>query len=579
MSSPNKKGYQQASTIDDDEEDDKQGMDETQPLTGNNNNDDGSNEKEVDNQKEVQVEDQNDDTQPTNNNDENISKDSTEKAKKQLPEASNLVVSDSVLDVGMEVFDEIHHDEDDNQQNNDPNDEKDKQIEEKNEIIKDNPPIIIDLENEIDKLKDETVNSYTNKIKEYFVTNNIDYNVIRNMKIKDFRDNISSYCGNKKLKGKLAKLFKALKQISDTKQSNENQVVSAISNDSENKTNILELKDETKEKEQMDNPPKTTNLQNEIDPTNEEKKKNVNSGIIGDLENEIVELNDEVINANKDKIVEYFKENNIDYNVIANMKLKDFRDNISSYCGNKKIKGKITKIFKKLQEISKQTILNEDISLKRDEVNGQQEEEAKDEEMKIIDGDNPQIINDLIDEIKKIDDDTLNLHKDNVLAYFKENNIDYNTMTEMKMKQFRDPIAKYCKENKLRGRLSKLFKNMQEISKIRKEYNDSQILDDTTSHLPIVNDDMKQDEEEEYRSSTLYDSMSNNTQLQPNVSQRTSATFMGNQGTFEHQGDNDNNDESDEYQESEESEFYFDEEVNYELDEQMPTYINRAVKH
>eukprot|EP01084_Bolivina_argentea_P273599 466095_1 len=51
------------------------------------------------------------------------------------------------------------------------------------------------------------------------------------------------------------------------------------------------------------------------------------SKIINDLGNEIDNIDKKLLNENKDKIIEYFKSNNIDYNILKNMERKTFIGN------------------------------------------------------------------------------------------------------------------------------------------------------------------------------------------------------------------------------------------------------------
>eukprot|EP01084_Bolivina_argentea_P130442 230265_1 len=84
------------------------------------------------------------------------------------------------------------------------------QMDKNSEIINtDDNAIIHNVSKQIDTLNDETLNNQKDKIIQYFTTNNINDITFKDMKRKQFMD-ISDYCGNKKLKPSLGKLFKAL---------------------------------------------------------------------------------------------------------------------------------------------------------------------------------------------------------------------------------------------------------------------------------------------------------------------------------------------------------------------------------
>ena len=92
-----------------------------------------------------------------------------------------------------------------------------------------------------------------------------------------------------------------------------------------------------------------------VDSINEKRVQD-EDGIISVLKKEIDLLDNEILNSYKDKIVEYFEENKIDYDVISNMKLSDFRDSIADYCNDKKLRGQLVKLYKKLKEIASKNL-------------------------------------------------------------------------------------------------------------------------------------------------------------------------------------------------------------------------------
>ena len=65
-----------------------------------------------------------------------------------------------------------------------------------------------------------------------------------------------------------------------------------------------------------------------------------------DIEKEINLLNTEEINQHKNKIIEYFAQNNISYNDLLEMKQKKFQMKLSKFCDDKKLDGALKNLYK-----------------------------------------------------------------------------------------------------------------------------------------------------------------------------------------------------------------------------------------
>eukprot|EP01084_Bolivina_argentea_P258496 435812_1 len=95
---------------------------------------------------------------------------------------------------------------------------------------------------------------------------------------------------------------------------------------------------------------------------------NADIKIISDLNKQIDDINDIKLNENKDKIIQYFKISNINYDKLKQMTQKEFVENISKYCQDKNIATQLEQIFKAMllyiiednNSESKQQFVNED---------------------------------------------------------------------------------------------------------------------------------------------------------------------------------------------------------------------------
>eukprot|EP01084_Bolivina_argentea_P226803 383061_1 len=115
-----------------------------------------------------------------------------------------------------------------------------------------NSEMIKELATTLDELNEQTLDNYKDKIIEYFTIFEIDDSKMNDKGMETFCDEISDYCNDQNIKSQLQKVYKLM-----------------------------------------------TNAQSQI---------------INDLIKEIDDINDKQLNKNKDKIIQYFKINNIDYN-------------------------------------------------------------------------------------------------------------------------------------------------------------------------------------------------------------------------------------------------------------------------
>eukprot|EP01084_Bolivina_argentea_P173874 301192_1 len=230
------------------------------------------------------------------------------------------------------------------------------------------------------------------------------------MRRKQFIDNISDYCGNKKLKAPLGQLYKAMKIYVE----NENN-------------------DDSKQIDEVSNPK-----------------------IINDLIKEIDEINDEILNQNKHKIIQYFKDNNIDYNELKNMGRKGFTNKIKAHCNDTSLTSKLAKLFKQMQKHMDDNIdikdksNAENVDTSKDNTQIVNNDENKNDENNDQNQDVNAMINILNKTICVLDNEKLNTHKHKIVEYFKINNINDIIFKNMRRKQFIDNISDYCGNKKLK---------------------------------------------------------------------------------------------------------------------------------
>eukprot|EP01084_Bolivina_argentea_P079078 143498_1 len=271
-------------------------------------------------------------------------------------------------------------------------------------------------------------------------------------------------------------------------------------------TNQLHDDHEAKQFEQKDN----------IIENNEEK-----STFMDVVSEHIDDINKPLLNEHKDKIMEYVKENKIDHNKFTDTSKKEFIADVINYCGEKKLRGPLGKLYNAMTVyIDSNNISKDNNDEKKTEIqnNGNT-------------GDNA-MINILNKTIDGMDDEKLNQHKDKIVEYFEKNNIDDIKFKSMERKKFVSDVSNYCKNPKLKGSLTKLFKqlNQQKTKRSSQAIFASDILSIVPQQGPQVIDEQKLDIED-------------------------------------HKSEHD----------KEEEKVYADYEESVFRDEQMPTYINRAI--
>ena len=67
-----------------------------------------------------------------------------------------------------------------------------------------------------------------------------------------------------------------------------------------------------------------------------------------DIKKEINSLNIEKLNEHQNKIIEYFKQNNISYNDLLQIKQKKFQKVVSQFCDDKKLNGALKHLYKSI---------------------------------------------------------------------------------------------------------------------------------------------------------------------------------------------------------------------------------------
>jgi len=72
----------------------------------------------------------------------------------------------------------------------------------------------------------------------------------------------------------------------------------------------------------------------------------------------------------------------------------------------------------------------------------------------------PKIVTDLIQQMDELNDSQLNQYQNKIIAYFKENEIDYDMLQNMEREDFVNKISVYCNEIKIKPTLAKLFNAM-----------------------------------------------------------------------------------------------------------------------
>eukprot|EP01084_Bolivina_argentea_P204849 349887_1 len=127
---------------------------------------------------------------------------------------------------------------------------------------------------QIDGINNKILNKHKGKIMEYFKKNNIDRNTLKNIERKEFIDNICKYCDDKQLRAPSAKLYNVMTTIIDT--------------------------------------------------------------FADQLSKQIDDIDKQLLNEYKAKIMQYVKENKMDYNKFIDMERKEFMFNIRAYCEEKK---------------------------------------------------------------------------------------------------------------------------------------------------------------------------------------------------------------------------------------------------
>ena len=136
-------------------------------------------------------------------------------------------------------------------------------------------------------------------------------------------------------------------------------------------------------------------------------------------------LNNKKLNPHKDKIVECFKKNDIDFSKLKGMKRRDFIALIVEHCGEKNIKGAVAQLWKALEKQKKAMEENEADEIKQEPKN---------------------ILDEITESIGHIVDngDILNSHKASIIEYFTNNKIDYNKLKDMDQTQLANEIIDYC---------------------------------------------------------------------------------------------------------------------------------------
>eukprot|EP01084_Bolivina_argentea_P250015 418726_1 len=163
------------------------------------------------------------------------------------------------------------------------------------------------------------------------------------------------------------------------------------------------------------------------------KQDEYKSLIIIELVQNIDTLNDNTLNKNKNKIIQYFEENNIDFDKFANIERKEFLNSVANYCNDKKVRGRLPKVLK----FKTKTITNKEPE-KQDYVS------------------NPMLLK-LTSTIDKINKPILTKNKAKFMKYFEENHIDIAKLRKMNRKQFGQSMVNYCNEKKLKAFSVKLY--------------------------------------------------------------------------------------------------------------------------
>eukprot|EP01084_Bolivina_argentea_P226802 383059_1 len=296
------------------------------------------------------------------------------------PSAPNaLTITDEEMDLGLDFLNEL------NEQLSDDIEEDiiDEDHDIKAQYINDNE-ITDDLAKALDEINDQILNNYKQQIFQYFEVFEVDYNKLNNMRINEFCEEIGDYCDNENMTSQLEKVYNLMK----TRIKSENNVESKQKDEDITKDNesdqshskiINELRkalDELNDKilnnykdkmiqyfeifEVDYNKLNNMGIQQFCEGVSEFfERSNIKSKLetiynlmieseskmINDLYKAVNDINDEKLNENKYKIIQYFRNNNIDYNKLKNTPKKEFIDNICVYCENEEIKTSLERLF------------------------------------------------------------------------------------------------------------------------------------------------------------------------------------------------------------------------------------------
>merc|ERR1712228_262368 len=148
----------------------------------------------------------------------------------------------------------------------------------------------------------------------------------------------------------------------------------------------------------------------------------------------------------KQQIIDFIKDNQIDGNKLIEMKRKKFMIDIAAHLTNKKLTVALGYLYKDLMQFDVKSSLYEDIWSN----NKPQSIEECNMTQIIFIAEN--VISDKVTELKQYTND--------IIIYLKQNQFDGNKLTQMKGTEFINQLSLHLNDQKLKGKLGKLRKNM-----------------------------------------------------------------------------------------------------------------------
>eukprot|EP01084_Bolivina_argentea_P138639 244034_1 len=199
---------------------------------------------------------------------------------------------------------------------------------------------------QIDSINDTALNKYKHEIMQYFKENNIYYDKLNNMTRKEFMNNICLYCNNKKLKAKLAKLYKAMKAYNETDNVSESQKIHQnIPNDHSNEIsaeNDIGYKQLIRKLQDIQNEQCLFGITSVNQLSVEQFVYLLDRYIFAKIKHKTMNEN------NKHMIMSYFEEMNISGDMFLETMKKNrmnLRKRIADYCNNKKLSAVLNQLF------------------------------------------------------------------------------------------------------------------------------------------------------------------------------------------------------------------------------------------